>query len=99
MGGRWIAGGGQLLLAITGFAFVTGWFVTTLIALYSLWSTDVEPQSSAWLGKWGALLFGAAWLWSLITSLSLLWEAKTADRAAQKNPPPHLSEFPDSTEK
>jgi hypothetical protein len=79
MAGRRFAGAGQLLLAVTGVGLVFVWFVQVLLIYYSLAQDDfpsTEPQIAYKLVESGALIFGAAWLWSLATSISLLREAK-----------------------
>jgi NADH:ubiquinone oxidoreductase subunit 6 (subunit J) len=97
MARRFVAGSGQLLLALTGFVLVTCWFVMKMLELYSQIEGDAPPQSYAWLGKWGGLVFAAAWLWSLVTSISLFREAKAQEQAAQKNPPPRIDEVAGGT--
>ena len=99
MAGRYIAGSGQLLLALAGFALVTGWFVMNLISLYAQIEGDPQPKSYAWLGQWGALIFAAAWVWSLGTSLSLLRQARALEAAALKNIPPRIDEVSGDTVK
>jgi hypothetical protein len=86
MAGRRAAGIGQLLLAIAGFVMVLGWFVLLAMQVYNELINDTPSKSAAWLGEAGAALFVAAWLWSLVTSLSLLQEA----RASEPAPPPKL---------
>ena len=76
LAGRWLAGAGQLLLAVAGFVMVVAWFALTMIQLYRQINGDAPPKSVAWLGEVGALIFGAAWLWALLTSLSLLRETR-----------------------
>ncbi len=97
MAGRYVAGSGQLLLALAGFVLVTGWFVMNLISLYEQIEGNPQPQSYAWLGEWGALIFAAAWLWALVTSFSLLRQARALDAAALKNIPPRIGEVPGGT--
>ncbi len=82
LAGRYVAGVGQLILAFAGFGLVIGWFVLRLITVYKTVRYGVEPQPVGWVGEAGLLFFGAAWLWALLTSLSLLREART------KEPPP-----------
>ena len=77
MGGRWIAGIGQLLIAIAGFCMVIGWFALTMRESYRLMDFSVQPTSYAWLGKSGGIVFLASWLWSLVTSIQLIREAKS----------------------
>lgn len=76
MGGRIIAGLGQLLLALIGFALVLVWFLRTMKEYYGLMSGDVQEVSYSRYFLAGALFFAASWLWSLVTSLSLLRQAK-----------------------
>jgi hypothetical protein len=76
MGGRYVAGAGQLLLAIAGFVLVIGWFAMKMIELYDQIGGNSQPKSYAWLGEWGAIIFAVAWLWSWVTSISILIEAK-----------------------
>jgi hypothetical protein len=84
MAGRRVAGLGQLLLAVAGFILVIGWFVLFTLQTYNELVNGAPPKSVAPLGEVGALIFVAAWLWSLVTSLSLLREA----RANQPKAPP-----------
>jgi fatty acid desaturase len=84
MAGRLLPGLGQLLLAVAGFVMVIAWFVLHALQLYNELVNDAQPKSVAWLGEAGALTFTAAWLWSLVTSLSVLREA----RANEGKPPP-----------
>lgn len=89
MAGRVAAGIGQLVLAVAGFALFVGWFVQVLIQFYGLINSDAEPPSVSWrLLKIGVLTFIAAWLWALVTSLTLLREARRNEAAEfqQDNP-------------
>lgn len=86
MAGRWVAGLGQLLLAVAGFAMVIGWFALTLANVYNQAINDAEPQPAGWLGGVGALVFGVAWLWALVTSLQILRSARSAESALHRGP-------------
>ena len=86
MAGRPVAGIGQLLVAVAGFVLVMLWFALRMSQLYNQVVNDAQPKSAAWAGEAGAGLFAAAWLWSLVTSLSVLREARTSEPA----PPPKL---------
>ncbi|MGA2786660.1 MAG: hypothetical protein ABSF60_03955, partial [Verrucomicrobiota bacterium] len=77
MARRVLAGTGQLLLALAGFVLIVGWIFELCYSVYlQQLGNPVPPDSSGWLWKWGLLLFGAGWVWSLVTSLSLLRQAK-----------------------
>lgn len=82
MAGRWLAGGGQLFLALAGFALMLVGFYKLMVPYYSLGSmfNDSQPRPVNWkivtiFGVAGAGLFALSWIWSLFTSLSLLREA------------------------
>jgi hypothetical protein len=85
LAGRWVAGMGQLLLALAGFVMVVAWFAVLMVQVYRQINGDPEPKSVAWLGEAGAITFAASWLWAWVTSLSLLRETKTSEDQA---PPP-----------
>ena len=97
MARRFVVGTGQLLLALVGFVLVMGWFVMRMIALYAEMEGDPQPKPFAWLGQWGALIFSAAWLWSLVTSLNLLRLAKTPESAGEESIPPRIDDVDDGT--
>jgi 4a-hydroxytetrahydrobiopterin dehydratase len=84
--GRWIAGSGQLVLAVAGFTVVVVWFFKEMIPYYGMMFGDEPPHlpSLKMLAE-GATLFLGAWLWSAVTSLSLLREASVNSLQAVKN--------------
>jgi len=88
MGGRIIEGIGQLLLAVAGFCFVVYWFVKVISGAFS--EQDAETHSYAVWGFTGGLLFVLAWLWSLVTSLALLRDAKKNKAAGPDAEPPRI---------
>jgi len=93
MAQRWIAGIGQLLLAVTGFTMVVWWSLKTIYLYYSLLANQhSEPQITFGLVKKGAVLFVCAWLWALVTSLGILREGRE-NAAAEFEParPPPLN--------
>lgn len=95
MGGRIIAGAGQLLLSVIGFLLVLFWFFRTMREYYSLMTSDVVTVSYAKFGLAGALFFAAAWLWSLLTSISLLREGKANESGTiPPMPPPRITNPP-----
>jgi hypothetical protein len=71
---------GQLLLAVTGFLLFCAWFVNVLRQFYGLINSDIEPVLRPWLAFSGIAVFAVAWLWALVTSISLLREAKRNER-------------------
>ena len=84
MAGRWLAGIGQLLLAVAGFVLVVMWFFKTMIQLYDQIDDNPTSPPVAWIGETGAALFIIAWFWALVTSVSLLLRAKSEEPAASQ---------------
>jgi 4a-hydroxytetrahydrobiopterin dehydratase len=77
MAGRWIAGTGQLLLSVAGFLLIMLWFVQMMKRYYGQISGDSTVNNPVVFTDFllGTVLFTLAWIWSLITSFSLLREA------------------------
>jgi len=82
LAGRRLAGLGQLLLAVAGFVMVVAWFFLLALQMYEELVNDAPPKSVARLGELGGAIFLAAWVWSLVTSLSVLREARANDGPA-----------------
>jgi hypothetical protein len=95
MGRRFFAGSGQLILAFAGFFLILGWMFKLFYRIFQeqLGGTVLQ-NSSGWMLKWGLIVFGISWLWSLATSVSLLWEAKMAERGNPQKTPPRLADSP-----
>jgi len=74
MAGRWVAGLGQLVLSLAGFALVVVWFVQMMMRYYGQISGDSTVHNPVVLTNLalGAALFAVAWCWSLATSFSLM---------------------------
>ena len=84
--GRWIAGSGQLILAVAGFAWVAVWFLKEMIPYYGMmFSDDPARLPSLKMFTEGSALFAASWLWSAVTSVRLLREASTDSLQSIKN--------------
>jgi hypothetical protein len=95
MARRFFSGIGQLLLALGGSVLIVSWVFELCYRVFlQQLGNPVPPDSSGWLWKWGLLLFGAGWLWSLATSLSLLWQARADGPVEPKPIPPRLADLP-----
>jgi 4a-hydroxytetrahydrobiopterin dehydratase len=90
--GRRIAGTGQLLLSVAGSALVMVWFFREMIPYYGLMFSDEPPHlPSLKMLAVGTSLFAASWLWSAVTSFSLMHEASSGvGRSIEKSAPPQL---------
>ena len=75
MARKWVAGAGQLLLAVAGFLMLIVWYLQWMASkLGDLTGMTVTPVH--WLLSGGAMVFILSWLWSLVTSLQLMNEAR-----------------------
>jgi hypothetical protein len=100
MARRFIAGTGQLLLALAGFVLIVGWMFELFHRVFLQQIGDpVPPDSSGWMWKWGLICFGASWLWSLVTSLCLWRQAKSDEPAEPKAVPPRMTDVRDQPPK
>jgi hypothetical protein len=97
MAGRLVVGIGQLILALAGFGFIVVWFVSLLRQYYGLITGDAPVTPVTWVAQAGAGLFLAAWCWSLVTSISLMREARrNAPAVFAAMPPPLIPQGPTS---
>jgi len=87
MARRFVAGTGQILLALGGFGMMITWFVLLAVQTYHQITNDLPPRPVGWLGGAGALVFAASWLWSLFTSLSILREARANEPQSRPDLP------------
>lgn len=82
---RWIAGTGQLLLTLIGFTVFMDWFAEQMTQYYGQISGNVPVRPIAWIAETGAIIVAVAWVWSAVTSVSLLHEASQNKLNALKN--------------
>ncbi len=85
MAGRWGAGVGQLVLCIASCVVLTVWVFKILIQYYNIPSGFSGSETPAVSINWkpcvaSAVLMVVAWLWSAVTSFSLLRETSGRGR-------------------
>ena len=89
---RTIVGTGQLILALAGFFMLMGWMFKYF---WGMAQTQIGESASqkpyGWMGKWGLICFGASWVWALVTSISLLRQARSELAGQQQVPPPPIA--------
>src|SRR5256885_1724889 len=91
LAGRFLAGIGQLIVALTGFGLFIAWFVQVMIKFYSLINdSSSDTRMDFFLLKLGLIIFAIAWLWSWFTSISIMREAKR-NAELELNAPPKLN--------
>ena len=84
---RWLEGAGQLIIALVGAVLICIWFFREMAAFYSTAAFTETPMSppDAKMLLAGSVLMAASWFWSLVTSLSLMREAKNEKLEALKD--------------
>jgi len=99
MAGRWAAGTGQLVLALTGSVMICVWCIREIIRAWAQTDFENTPNNNPValnLLVWGFGLLVLSWFWSLVTSMSLMREASADNLQAIKNfaapPMPKLEE-------
>lgn len=96
MAGRWLAGTGQLLLALAGFVLIMIWFIRIIVPYYGLMFSDHPAPPVNWkTAIAGVIVFGVSWIWSLFTSISLMRAASREKTTALETfaaPTPKLDE-------
>lgn len=86
LGRRWLAGAGQLILAVTGFTLTVVWCIREMIPYYGLMFSDRPPDLPGLkILAEGGIFFAAAWGWSAVTSFSLLREASAGGQRSLEN--------------
>ena len=87
LAGRWLAGTGQLLVFLAGFVIYCAWTLKYLAAYYNLMYSEAPTQTAnlKWMLWTGVGLCVAGWLWSLVTSISLMRTASKIDLDALKS--------------
>jgi 4a-hydroxytetrahydrobiopterin dehydratase len=95
--GRWVEGTGQFILCLLSCALVFVWFWKEMSAYYGMmFATTTPVQPSMNMLKVGTVVFIISWLWSGVTSLSLIREASNQSVGTLKNTlaPPALKMDP-----
>ncbi len=88
IGKRAIPGAGQLALALAGFVMLLDWIVHYFYGVIQTEMGEAVTQKPyGWLGKWGAICFAASWVWALVTSISLIRQARREAALQQRVPP------------
>jgi|SRR6185437_6579972 len=88
MGGRPLAGGGQITVALIGFFLMIFWFFQTMKAYYGIMVGGSGKAGNVNFLIAGALVFAVSWIWSLVTSISLIREAKVEPPTPPTPPKP-----------
>lgn len=91
MARRKVAGAGQLALALAGCFLVVFW---TCRLAYDVTMEEIDQLGAQkpenWVMILGLILFGASWVWALVTSVGLWRQARELQKAERASLPPKL---------
>lgn len=91
MARRKVAGAGQLALALAGCFLVAYW---TCRLAYDVTMEEIDQLGAQKPENWvmivGLVLFGASWVWALVTSLGLWRQARELQKIERASLPPKL---------
>jgi hypothetical protein len=88
--GKVFAGVGEMIIVFAGLFLLGKWMFGWLSGIYDSELGDpLPPPPAAWLWRWGVGLVAASCVWTIVTCISLMREAK----AYEKDLPPPLSEL------
>jgi 4a-hydroxytetrahydrobiopterin dehydratase len=84
-----------LCFSVTGFCLIVMWMFKLCLGITLSEINDTpSPAVPAWWWQSGVLFFGIGWLWSLITSISMILEAKQTGSESRRPAPPKLNDLP-----
>jgi hypothetical protein len=89
--GRPFTGIGEMVLVVTGLVLLGAWMLQWMNRVFqSELENPLPPMPAAWLWKWGIGLIGVSCVWTILTCISLMREAKSNEESL----PPRLSDLP-----
>jgi hypothetical protein len=93
--GKIITGIVELFFALSGLFLLGAWMVKWMVRIsQSELGEDLSPIPSARIWESGVVCVVISWIWTTITCISLMREARANEVEIRKNPPPHLSDLP-----
>jgi hypothetical protein len=89
--GRPLAGVGEMVIVIAGLVLFGVWMYEWLNRVFqSQLGNPLPPLPAPWLWKWGVGLVCVSCVWTIVTCISMMREAK----AYEESVPPRLSDLP-----
>jgi hypothetical protein len=93
--GRIFAGLGELAIVVTGLVMLAAWFFEWMNRIVQSEIGDsLPPVPPAWLWQGGVISCVISWVWTIITCVSLMREARAYEAEVRRNTPPVLAEIP-----
>jgi hypothetical protein len=93
--GRRFEGYGKMIIGLGGLLLLVMWLFAWAARVAQSEIDDTMPTPPPnWLWKAGVGLIVVSWIWTLVTSISLMREAKAQEKEDSQNVPPRLSDLP-----
>ena len=90
--GRKAAGRGQLFFSIAGFCLIVYYiFAMCFGSVQSAVSETTFVPPPAWTWQLGVVFFGVGWLWSFVSCVSIVMEARRGAGLVSRRAPPILA--------
>jgi hypothetical protein len=93
--GRKIAGFGEMFILVVSLFLLGIWFLKWVNRIVQSEIGDSLPPIPAnWLWQWGLGLYAVSLVWTVVTGVSLIREARAYEAEVRRNTPPILADAP-----
>ena len=93
--GRKIAGFGEMFILAVGLFLLGIWFLKWMNRMVESEIGDsLPPVPPNWLWQWGLGLYAASLVWTIMTAVSVIREARAYEAEVRHNTPPVLADPP-----
>lgn len=93
--GRKLAGIGEMLIVFAGLLLMGDWFIQWMNRIIqSELDEALPPVPSARLWRWGVGLIAVSCVWTVVTCISILQQARAHEKEMSQNAPPKLADLP-----
>ncbi|HTR43547.1 MAG TPA: hypothetical protein VMH87_18190 [Pseudomonadales bacterium] len=94
--GRKFTGFGEMFILIACLFLFGMWFFQYMNRVFQseLGEDALPPVPPNWLWQWGIVLYVVSVVWTVVTSVSMVREAKAHEAEVRRNTPPKLADLP-----
>ena len=93
--GRAGEGAGKMILGLGGLLLLLAWFFIWVSRISeSEVDGTIATRPPDWIWQSGVVGIVISWIWTIVTSFSMLREARTHEKENNQNVPPRLSDLP-----
>jgi hypothetical protein len=92
--GRKVAGFGEMFILVVCLFLLGLWFLKYMNRIFQSEVGDtLPPIPPNWLWQWGIGLYVVSLVWTIVTSVSVIREARAYEAEACRNTPPKLADL------